>query len=214
MRIARDEKGETITFTEFLFNPNIVFLLLVFGLLAIWIEIIDLALGIIGVFGVIALSLGVYGLLNIEVDSAGLLFIIGALICFALVHRTRKRIILTAIGLVLFILGSIILFNTPSAEQVSIPLVVAASVGMAAIFYGFSIAFSHTTQPVEVGIDTLVGRTGVARTDIDPEGIAQVAGELWTAVCEAGYLAAGEGIIVVRTEGIRLIVRRKRSLVS
>ncbi len=172
------------------------------------VEIIDLALGIIGVFGVIAFSLGVYGLLNLEVNSVGILFISGALICFALEHRTRKRIIFTLIGLVLFILGSLIVFNTTSANQVSIPLVVTASTGMAAIFYWVSFTFSHTDQPIEVGMDTLVGRTGEARTDIDPQGTVQVAGELWTAVCDTGFLAAGEGIIVVRTEGIRLVVRR------
>jgi membrane-bound serine protease (ClpP class) len=194
--------------TDFLLNPNIIFLLLVFGLLAILIEIIDLALGIIGVFGVIALALGVAGLLNLEVNSAGLLFIIGAIVCFGLEHRTRKRIIFTLIGLGFFILGTLIMFNTTSAEHVSIPLVVTASTGMAAIFYWVSFTFSHTGQPIEVGMDTLVGRTGEARTDIDPQGTVQVAGELWTAVCDKGFLAAGEGIIVVRTEGIRLVVRR------
>ena len=194
--------------TDFLQNPNIVFLLLVFGLLAILIEIIDLALGIIGVFGVIALSLGVYGLLNLEVNGVGLLFIIGALICFVLEHRIQKRLIFTLTGLVLFILGSLIMFNTTSAEHVSIPLVVTASTLMAAIFYWVSITFSHADQPIEVGMDTLVGRTGEARTDLDPQGTVQVAGELWTAVCDTGFLATGDGIIVVRTEGIRLVVRR------
>lgn len=193
---------------DFLLNPNIVFLLLVFGLLAILIEIIDLALGIIGVFGVIALSLGIYGILNLEVNGAGLLFILGGLICFVLEHRTRKRLIFTLSGLALFILGSLIMFNTTSVEQVSVPLVVTASTGMAAIFYWVSLTFSHTDQHIEVGMDTLVGRTGEARTDIDPQGTVQVAGELWTAECDTGFLAAGEGIIVIRTEGIRLFVRR------
>lgn len=79
---------------------------------------------------------------------------------------------------------------------------------MAAIFYWVSLTFSHTDQHIEVGMDTLVGRTGEARTDIDPQGTVQVAGELWTAECDTGFLAAGEGIIVIRTEGIRLVVRR------
>lgn len=194
--------------TEYLLNPNIIFLLLVFGLLAILIEFIDLALGIIGLFGVIALALGVYGLLNLDVNSAGLLFIIGALVCFLLEHLTQRRLIFTLIGLVLFVSGSLIMFNTISAEQVSIPLVVTASSGMAALFYWVSFTFSHTDQPIEVGMDTLIGRTGTAQTDIDPQGSVQVAGELWTAICNTGFLAAGEPIIVVQTEGIRLVVRR------
>jgi membrane-bound serine protease (ClpP class) len=56
-------------------------------------------------------------------------------------------------------------------------------------------------------VELLIGRLGVVRTPLDPEGTVWVAGELWTAGSEDGPLAAGEQVEVVAVEGLRLRVR-------
>jgi membrane-bound serine protease (ClpP class) len=62
-------------------------------------------------------------------------------------------------------------------------------------------------QPV-TGAELLVGRQGVVRSSLDPEGTVWVAGELWTAVPDDAPLVQGERVEVVAVEGLRLRVRR------
>jgi membrane-bound serine protease (ClpP class) len=56
----------------------------------------------------------------------------------------------------------------------------------------------------------LVGKIGVATTDLRPAGVATVADERIDVVTEGEYLAAGARVEVVRAEGYRHVVRRVR----
>lgn len=57
---------------------------------------------------------------------------------------------------------------------------------------------------------SLIGHAGTALSDLRPAGIAEVDGERIDVVTEGGYLSAGEAIEVVRDEGYRRVVRRRR----
>jgi membrane-bound serine protease (ClpP class) len=54
------------------------------------------------------------------------------------------------------------------------------------------------------------GRTGIARTDIDPTGQVQSGAELWTAELDEGQgrIDQGEKVQVVKVEGLKVIVRK------
>jgi membrane protein implicated in regulation of membrane protease activity len=56
-----------------------------------------------------------------------------------------------------------------------------------------------------VGIDALVGVTGVAVGDLFPEGQVKVNGEIWRARCEAGC-DAGATVVVRAVHGLTLEV--------
>ena len=53
----------------------------------------------------------------------------------------------------------------------------------------------------------LVGRDGVALTDLRPSGAAVVAGERLDVITEGEYVSAGSAVRVVRSEGYRHVVR-------
>jgi len=53
----------------------------------------------------------------------------------------------------------------------------------------------------------LVGRHGVALTDLRPSGTARVAGERIDVVTEGEYVAIGSDVEVIRSDGYRLVVR-------
>ncbi|OGO19212.1 MAG: hypothetical protein A2Z15_03745 [Chloroflexi bacterium RBG_16_50_11] len=59
-----------------------------------------------------------------------------------------------------------------------------------------------------VGLPSMVGSTGKAAGNLAPEGMVKIRGELWGAVSEQGNIAAGEGILVVGENGLKLIVRK------
>jgi membrane-bound serine protease (ClpP class) len=66
-------------------------------------------------------------------------------------------------------------------------------------------------RPIATGIEWLVGRCGVAASDLPPEetGTVRVDGELWTAVAADGPIVEGDEVQVVRVDGVTLHVIRR-----
>ena len=56
-----------------------------------------------------------------------------------------------------------------------------------------------------VGVEALVGKQGVASSDLWPEGQVKIGGEIWQARC-AGGCDAGTGVVVRAVEGLTLVV--------
>jgi membrane protein implicated in regulation of membrane protease activity len=56
-----------------------------------------------------------------------------------------------------------------------------------------------------VGVDALVGKVGVAASELWPEGQVKVNGEIWRARC-AGGCNAGTKVVVRSVEGLTLVV--------
>jgi len=56
-----------------------------------------------------------------------------------------------------------------------------------------------------VGVDTLVGKRGVAVGELWPEGQVKVDGEIWRARC-SGRCDAGAYVVVRSVEGLTLVV--------
>jgi membrane-bound serine protease (ClpP class) len=52
----------------------------------------------------------------------------------------------------------------------------------------------------------LVGREGVALTDLRPAGRGKIDGKRWDVVSDGGYISKGDPICVVRVEGARIVV--------
>jgi len=81
---------------------------------------------------------------------------------------------------------------------------------MTAGFFLFILGAALRTRrvPVITGAAPLIGASGVARTALNPEGIALVRSEEWTAIAENPPIEKGERIRVVAVEGLRLRVER------
>lgn len=58
----------------------------------------------------------------------------------------------------------------------------------------------------------LLGKSGVAVSELRPAGVAEIAGERLDVTTEGDYVRAGSRIVVVRAEGMRLVVRVERAL--
>jgi membrane-bound serine protease (ClpP class) len=200
---------------QLLIDPNIVFLLLAIGLQALLIELTHPGAWLPAFFGVVCLALGAYGLGFLPVNWFGLIFMVTAFVLFILDIKAPTHGALTIAGIVSFIVGALVLFNspgTPHFQNVSVPLVLFVGVFIGLIFaviLGF--ALRAQSRPVITGSARLEGQTGYAVSEIDPSGQAQLAGELWSAdmADPAGAIHRGDRVEVVRVEGLRLKVRRK-----
>jgi membrane-bound serine protease (ClpP class) len=206
-------------FLQVLTDPNIVFLLIAVGVQAVLIEISAPGGWVAGFIGVVCLALGIYGLGILPVNWFGLVFIITAFVLFFLEVKVPSFGALTVVGLASFIVGALVLFNsasTPSFLRVSIPLVVGTGIATAAFFMTIvTFAIRAQLKQPEVGKEALVGRSGRTRSELSPEGMVHVAGELWTAVSSDGKVIPEEtGIRVVGVDGLRLKVEREDNQTS
>jgi len=194
-------------------DPNIVFLLIAIGVQAILIEISSPGGWIAGFIGVVCLALATYGLGIITVNWFGLIFLFTAFVLFILEIKAPTHGALTAAGVASLIIGSLVLFNTsstPSFQRVSVPLVIGTSLITGLLFLGIMIfAIRAQRKPIRTGQESLVGKIGVTRSPLNPNGTVQLGGELWSAMLVEGHehIPHGSRVEVVAVEGIRLLVR-------
>ena len=57
----------------------------------------------------------------------------------------------------------------------------------------------------------LIGKEGIALSDLKPSGHISVEGKLWQALSESGYIAKGAQVIVIGGAGSHLKVKEKES---
>ena len=197
-------------------DPNIVFLLLDIGTIAIIIEIATPGRWVAGFVGVVMLALATYGLGILKVNYFGLVFLVLAFVLFIVDIKAPTHGALTIAGSGSLIIGALVLFNTartPSYQHVSVPLVVIVSLTAAAAFFLILTFLILPAQRILVrtGRNIIIGQVGVVRTDLSPRGNVQVGGELWTAkpVDGAENIEAGTRVKVVSVEGIQLRVQKE-----
>ena len=189
-------------------DPNIAFLLMTIGLNAIILELSQPGGYLAGVLGAISLILALFSLGVLSVNWTGMIFIGLAFILLIADIKAPSHGILTALGVISFILGSMILFSSPFS-QVSVTLVVTVGITVG-IFFAFVVAKvlgAHQRRPT-TGLEGLVGQLAVARSDLDPTGTVFIKGELWEAVATEGAVRKGENVEVTDSDGFKLRVRK------
>jgi membrane-bound serine protease (ClpP class) len=202
------------TLLAVLTNPAIVFLLITIGVQAILIEISSPGGWAAGTIGVVCLALAGYGLGVLPVNWFGVVFFILAFVLFILDIKAPTHGALTAAGVISLIVGSLVMFNSPSVPnfmRVPVPLIVGSSVMTGAIFFTIMIfAVRAQKAPIRMGPESLIGRVGTARGKLDPLGPVQLGGEQWTAELVEGEepIQSGSRVEVVGVQGLHLMVRR------
>jgi len=199
-----------------LINPNIAYLLISLGTLALVAEFYNPGSILPGVTGVIALILGFVALGSLPVNWGGIALIMLAII-FLVADTQVAGFALSVAGIVSFVLGSLLLFSPfspamPGVPQVAVnPWLIGAMTALLVGFFGFAVTAglrSHRGAAM-MGTHALLGKTGTAVTELAPQGIVQVGSESWSAVATAGPVQADEQVEVVGQEGLRLQVRRR-----
>jgi membrane-bound serine protease (ClpP class) len=200
---------------QILVDPNVVFILLSIGVQAIFIELSSPGGWVAGFLGAVCLALAGYGMGVLSVNWFGLIFLVIAFVLFIVDIKAPTHGGLTAAGIGSFIVGALVLFNspgTPQVQRVSIPLVILVSI-VTGILFAVVVGFALRAQKtrIKTGQESLIGQTGIARTALDPTGHVQAAGELWTAGLAEGQgrIRKGERVEVVEVDGLRLKVRKK-----
>ncbi len=194
---------------DLLSDPNIGLILMTIATYGIIFELSNPGSVFPGVFGAIALVLALASFAVLEVNVAGLALLALSLIFFIADIKVPTHGVLTAGGILSFILGALLLTNRMAPYlRVSLQLVIFIAL-LTGAFFMFAVGAGLRAQRAVVrsGREGLLGAEGVARTDLTPEGMVYVAGEMWTGTAEQGSIREGQRVKVVGVEGLRLRVR-------
>jgi membrane-bound serine protease (ClpP class) len=214
-----DVQPVNISFIEqillILTDSNIIFLLFALGAQALYIEISSPGGWAAGFLGVVCLALAGYGVGFLSVNWFGLIFMITSFVLFILDIKAPTHGALTVAGVASFIVGALVLFNspgTPDFQRVSVPLVIGTGVIFGLVIGAvLMVVLRVRHNPIQIGSESMSRKTGTAQMFESEAGQVLVAGETWSAEKspESEPIGKGDKIEVVEVRGLRLIVKKK-----
>lgn len=193
-------------------DPNIAYLLLMAGILGLYVEFTHPGVMLPGVAGAICLLLAFAALQVLPINSSGLaLIVLGVALLVAEIFLPSFGVVGVG-GMVAFVLGSLLLFETPeSTVAVNRGIIAGAafSLGLFSLVVGWLVVRAQR-RPALGGAEGMVGEVGRVRRTAADGGPAKVFvhGEWWDAEAEEP-LAPGDEVDVVGVHGMRLRVRRR-----
>ena len=190
-----------------LMDPNAAFLILAIGALALYVEFNHPGAIVPGTVGVVFILVAAFALNLLPTRFAALGLILGAFALFAAEAKFASHGVLTIGGIALLTLGGLLLVDAPIPEmRVHLVTALAISVPLGLITaFLMTIALQARRNKVVTGEQGLVGETGVAQTNLSPQGKVFVHGELWDAIASSS-LAPGQLVVVRGVDGLILQV--------
>jgi len=191
----------------YIMDPNVAFILLAIGALALYAEFNHPGAVIPGTVGVVFILLAAFALNLLPVRFAALFLILGAFVLFALEAKFATHGVLTIGGITLLVMGGLLLVDGPIPEmRVRLVTALAVSIPLGIITaFLMSIAVRARRNKIVTGEQGLVGEVGIAETALVPAGKVFLHGEIWNAVSQVN-IPAGEQVVVRQVDGLTLRV--------
>jgi membrane-bound serine protease (ClpP class) len=196
----------------YLLDPNVAFILLAVGALALYAEFNHPGAVVPGTVGVVFILLAVFALNLLPTRFAAVVLIFASFILFALEAKFATHGVLAIGGIVILTLGGLLLVDAPIPEMrvhLLTALAVSIPLGVITVFL-MSIALKARANKVVTGIQGLIGEVGHTQSALSPQGKVFVHGELWDAISSAN-LPAGQPVVVRQVDGLQLRVDPVRS---
>ncbi len=191
----------------YLMDPNIAFIFLAIGALALYAEFNHPGAVVPGTVGIVFILVAAFALNLLPTRFAALVLILGAFALFAAEAKFASHGVLTVGGIALLTLGGLLLVDSPIPEMrvhLLTALAVSVPLGLITAFL-MSIALKARRNKMVSGAQGLIGETGVAQTSLAPRGKIFVHGELWDAVSST-EVSIGQSVVVRRVDGLVLAV--------
>jgi membrane-bound serine protease (ClpP class) len=192
---------------DYLMDPNISFLLLAIGALALYIEFNHPGAVVPGTVGVVFILLAAFALNLLPTRFAALGLILGAFALFATEAKFATHGVATIGGIALLTMGGLLLVDSPIPEmRVHLVTALAISIPLGLITaFLMTIALRARRNKVVTGSQGMIGETGIAQTTLSLQGKVFVHGELWDAV-SSHDIPIGQLVVVRQVDGLTLHV--------
>ena len=205
VEVVEVELGFARSVLQWLADPNIAFLFISIGTLAIIYELANPGIGAGGITGAILLLLAFTALSVLPVNAAGAILLVLAGALFVAELFVPGIGVFAAGGTVALVLGGLFLFRGPIGVDpvVLVPIAVLAGAGA----LGLGRVAWRTRRLVGVsGTQAILGSRGVVKEIEGDDLQVMVQGSWWGARARSGPLRPGQEIRVVEMDGLRLLV--------
>jgi membrane-bound serine protease (ClpP class) len=191
----------------YLMDPNVAFILLAIGALALYAEFNHPGAVIPGTVGVVFILLAIFALNLLPTRFAAVVLIFASFVLFALEAKFATHGVLTIGGIAMLTLGGLMLVDAPIPEmrvRLATALAVSIPLGLITAFL-MRIAWKARANKVVTGAQGLIGELGTAQTALAPQGKVFVHGELWDATASSP-VEAGQRVVIRKVDGLELQV--------
>ena len=207
LAVVRVEPDWRTRFLAVITNPTIAYGLMLIGIYGLLLEGYNPGVVLPGVVGVISLLLALFAFQILSVNYAGLALVavgIGLIVAEFFLPAFGS---LGLGGLIAFIVGSLILFDTEvPGMNIGLPLIGAiATLGGLVVLAIAGMAARSRGHPVVTGTQGMLGERAEVVGGFEGKGVVRYGGELWNA--RSGLpLQAGQAVRIAKVEGLTLWV--------
>jgi|KBSMisStandDraft_5_1062788.scaffolds.fasta_scaffold01296_17 membrane-bound serine protease (ClpP class) len=192
---------------SFLMEPDIAFILLAIGALALYTEFNHPGAVWPGTVGMVFILLAIFALHLLPIRFFAVVLIFASFVLFALEAKFATHGVMATGGIATLVLGALLLVDGPIPEmrvQLWTALAVSIPLGMITVFL-MTIALKARRNKVVTGIEGLIGEIGTAQTVLAPSGKVFIHGEIWDATASR-EVGVGQDVVVEKVDGLRLQV--------
>jgi membrane-bound serine protease (ClpP class) len=189
-------------------TPAFIYLLLVVGLGMLLFEVFQPGFGVAGVAGLVTGAIGIFGLTVLPVTWWGVALVVLGLVLYAVDVAIAGFGAVTAAATVSFAAGSYWFYDS---DVIAVdPVLVGLTTLVALVFFVVVMTTVLRAQagPEDVAVEQLVGRPGIVRSVLNPEGHVYIDGALWRArwTGEGRRRKVGKPVRVHGVDGAVLLV--------
>jgi membrane-bound serine protease (ClpP class) len=205
VEVIRIEPGLRTRLLATLTDPNVAYILILIGIWGLIFEFTHPGIFAPGVFGSICLLLGLFALSVIPINLAGLALTLLGIALMAAEAFVPSFGALGIGGVIAFLFGSMMTFDTPGYRLAWPVIVGAAIVSFALVVLVLAMLVRVRRRPATSGDATLLGAKAKVLDWTGMEGEVQALGERWHARAE-NTLSIGQTVRVVERDGLTLRV--------
>jgi membrane-bound serine protease (ClpP class) len=209
-RMVSYELGTFRSILQWLADPNLAFLFMSLGTLAIIYELANPGFGGGAVVGVILILLALFALAVLPVNVLGALLLLLAAILFAVEIFTPGVGVGAAGGTASLILGGLFLFRGRVGVDPEVLIPVAIVVGGGTMLAG-RLAWRTRRLAATTGAGGLLGEVAEVRSATGTTGQVMVQGAWWKAKTRGEPLREGTTARVVEVDGLDLVVEEEKA---
>jgi membrane-bound serine protease (ClpP class) len=200
---------------EFITDPNIAYVLLVFGSILTLLAIVTPGTGILEIGALFSLALSGFAAFRIGINLWALVVLTLMLVPFIFAIRKPKRELYLAASILMLIIGSIYLYPTQGLRPSVNPYLAVTVSLFSSVFIWLIVLKTLAAMLSRPNHDlgSLLGQIGETKTIVHSEGSVQMDGELWSARSEK-RIPAGKQVRVIGRDGFTLIIESNDQTVN
>jgi len=162
-------------------SPAFVYLLLVVGLGMLLFEVFQPGFGVAGFAGLVAVALGGVGLAVFPVTWWAVALVVLGMVLYAVDTAIAGFGLVTVAATASLVVGSLSFYDSDVVAVGGWLTGLTTLTVLGFFVIGMTVILRAQAGPVDVTVDDLVGRAGIVRSVLNPEGHVYVDGALWRA---------------------------------